>query len=82
MEETVVRWLAPAFGKSGGHLTPGSSIANLTALWAARESGAREVVASVDAHLSIKKGAHLLGCRSGWSRTGVDRGRSPTASWW
>jgi L-2,4-diaminobutyrate decarboxylase len=61
LEETVVAWLAPSFGMSGGHMTPGSSIANLTALWAAREAGAREVVASVDAHLSIKKGAHLLG---------------------
>jgi L-2,4-diaminobutyrate decarboxylase len=61
MEETVVGWLATSFGKSGGHMTPGSSIANLTALWAAREAGAREVVASADAHLSIKKAAHLLG---------------------
>ena len=61
LEETVVAWLAPSFAKSGGHMTPGSTIANLTALWAARESGAREVVASGDAHLSIAKGAHLLG---------------------
>ncbi len=75
MEETVVRWLAPSFRKSGGHMTPGSSIANLTALWAARESGAREVVASADAHLSIKKGAHLLGLPlrlvEDWGRPGT-----------
>lgn len=74
MEATAVAWLAPSFGKSGGHMTPGSSIANLTALWAARESGAREVVASGDAHLSIKKGAHLLGLPvrliEDWSRPG------------
>ncbi|HEV2068824.1 MAG TPA: pyridoxal-dependent decarboxylase [Acidimicrobiales bacterium] len=74
MEETVVAWLAPFFGKSGGHMTPGSSIANLTALWAARESGAREIVASGDAHLSIKKAAHLLGLPlrliEDWSRPG------------
>jgi L-2,4-diaminobutyrate decarboxylase len=61
LERRVVDWLAPAFAMSGGHLTPGSTIANLTALWAAREAGAREVVASAHAHLSVKKAAHLLG---------------------
>ena len=46
----------------GGHLVPGSTVATLTALWAARElRGVREVVASEDAHLSVPKAARLLG---------------------
>lgn len=61
MEARVISWLAPFFGMSGGHLTPGSTVANLTALWAAREAGATNVVASIDAHLSIRKAAHILG---------------------
>lgn len=61
-EQRVVGWLAPAFGMDGGHMTPGSTVANLTALWAARDVGkARRVVASDAAHLSIRKAAHLLG---------------------
>lgn len=60
-EELVVRWLAPLFGMDGGHLTPGSTVANLTALWAARElRGVRRVVASEQAHVSIAKAANLL----------------------
>jgi len=62
LEEKVVEWLSPYFGMTGGHMTPGSSAANLTALWAAREcAGVTEVVASDSAHLSIKKSAHILG---------------------
>lgn len=62
LEQRVVAWLAPAFGMTGGHLVPGSSVANLTALWAARElAGVREVVASDAAHISVRKAAHLLG---------------------
>ncbi|GMV00387.1 MAG: hypothetical protein KJZ98_09680 [Burkholderiaceae bacterium] len=62
LEDRVLAWLAPCFGMSGGHMTPGSTVANLTALWAAREcAGIREVVASASAHLSIGKAAHLLG---------------------
>lgn len=62
LEERVVAWLAEPFDMDGGHLVPGSSVANLTALWAAREvAGAREVVASERAHLSLRKAAHLLG---------------------
>jgi L-2,4-diaminobutyrate decarboxylase len=60
LEQRTVAWLAPFFGMSGGHLTPGSTLANLTAIWAAREAGATEVVSSADAHLSIAKAAHLL----------------------
>jgi L-2,4-diaminobutyrate decarboxylase len=62
LEKLVIDWLAPAFGMGGGHLVPGSTVANLTALWAARElTGARRVVCSAAAHLSIRKSAHLLG---------------------
>ncbi len=62
LEALVVDWLAPAFGMGGGHLVPGSTVANLTALWAARDlTGARTVAASVAAHLSVAKAAHLLG---------------------
>lgn len=64
LEEKVIEWLCPYFGMTGGHMTPGSSAANLTALWAAREcAGVTEVVASDSAHLSIKKSAHILGLR-------------------
>lgn len=62
VEQQVIAWLAPAFGMSGGHLVPGSTIANLTALWAAREvAGVDRVVCSTAAHLSVAKAAHLLG---------------------
>jgi len=62
LEQRVVGWLAPAFGMDGGHMTSGSTIANLTALWAARElRGVRTVVASEAAHLSVAKSAHILG---------------------
>jgi len=45
-------------------MTPGSTLANLTALWTAREcAGVKEVIASDNAHLSIRKAAHLLGLR-------------------
>ena len=46
----------------GGHLVPGSTVANLTALWAAREvAGVRRVVSSDRAHNSVAKAAHILG---------------------
>jgi len=64
VEETVLRWLSPFFGMSGGRMTPGSTLANLTALWAAREcAGVQEVMASASAHVSIAKAAHILGLR-------------------
>jgi L-2,4-diaminobutyrate decarboxylase len=64
IEARVIQWLAPAFGMQGGHMTPGSTLANLTALWAAREvAGVTEVVAGEGAHLSVVKSAHLLGLR-------------------
>lgn len=62
LEERVVSWLSAPFGMDGGHMVPGSTVANLTALWAARElKGVRAVVASEMAHLSIRKAASLLG---------------------
>lgn len=62
VEARVIGWLAPFFGMEGGHMTPGSTLANLTAIWAAREvAGVRRVVASEAAHVSIPKAAHLLG---------------------
>lgn len=62
IEQRVVQWLASFFGMKGGHMTPGSTLANLTALWAAREcAGIKEVIASESAHLSIAKAAHILG---------------------
>ena len=62
LEAQVIDWLAPFFGMRGGHLVPGSTAANLTALWAAREvAGVRRVIASDRAHNSLLKAAHLLG---------------------
>lgn len=61
-EAVVVSWLASLFGMDGGWMCSGSTIANLTALWAARDvARARRVVASVDAHISVEKAARLLG---------------------
>jgi len=37
VEAAVVNWFAPCVGMTGGHMVPGSSLANLTALWTARE---------------------------------------------
>lgn len=63
-EHRVIDWLAPFFGMTGGHMLPGSTIANITALWAAREcAGVTEVVASESAHVSVPKAANMLGLR-------------------
>jgi L-2,4-diaminobutyrate decarboxylase len=62
LEEAVVGWLAGDFGMDGGHMVPGSTVANLTALWAARDlAGARRVICSTAAHISVPKAAHILG---------------------
>lgn len=61
VEVRVIDWLAPLFGMRCGHFCSGSTLANLTALWRAREAGALCVVASADAHISIAKAAHILG---------------------
>jgi len=60
-EARVLRWLCPFFGMQGGHGCAGSTLANLAALWAARDAaGVRRVVASRAAHLSIEKACRLL----------------------
>jgi L-2,4-diaminobutyrate decarboxylase len=62
LEHKVVDVLAPVWGMDGGHMVPGSTIGNLTALWAARSL--REitcVVASSAAHVSVAKAANMLG---------------------
>lgn len=62
LEARVIDWIAPNFGMDGGHMTPGSTVSNLTALWAAREiKGVTTVLASEGAHLSAAKAAHILG---------------------
>jgi L-2,4-diaminobutyrate decarboxylase len=61
-EQIVIDYLVPYFGMQGGHFCSGSTLANLTALWAARdERGITKVVASSDAHISIAKAAKILG---------------------
>lgn len=60
-ESIVIDWIADAFQMRNGHMCAGSTIANLTALWAAREHGAKSIVCSADAHLSVAKSAHILG---------------------
>jgi glutamate/tyrosine decarboxylase-like PLP-dependent enzyme len=61
-EERVINWLTPFFGMQGGHFCTGSTLANLTALWAARDiANVTKVVASEAAHISIAKAAHILG---------------------
>ena len=60
-EALVFRWLAPYFGMQGGHCCAGSTIANLTAIWAARDAaGVTTVVTSQAAHLSVEKACRLL----------------------
>jgi len=64
IEELTIAWLAPFFGMDGGHMVPGSTVANLTSLWAAREiRGIDEVAAPDTARVSIEKSARLLGLR-------------------
>ena len=60
-ERRVIAWLSPFFGMQGGHMCSGSTLANLTALWVARDVGNIEkVVASEASHLSIRKAAQIL----------------------
>lgn len=62
LERRVVSWIAPTFGMQAGQCVPGSTLANLTALWTARERrGVRDIVASEMAHLSVRKAAQILG---------------------
>lgn len=61
-EKKVMDWLTPFYGMNGGHMCSGSTIANLTALWAARDAkGIEKIIASKAAHISIEKAARILG---------------------
>ena len=60
-EQRVFEWLTPYFGMRGGHMCSGSTLANLTAIWAARDGKhVQRVVVSEGAHLSIQKAARIL----------------------
>ena len=64
LADVLIEWVKPFFSMSGGHLVPGATVANLTALWAARDvRGVRQVITSNRAHLSIRKAAHILGLK-------------------
>jgi L-2,4-diaminobutyrate decarboxylase len=61
-EQIVIDYLVPYFGMQGGHFCAGATLANLTALWAARDAmGVTKIVASAGAHISIAKAAKILG---------------------
>jgi len=61
-ERKVIEWLTPFFGMNGGHMCSGSTVANLTALWAARDTKqVDKIVASKAAHISVEKAARILG---------------------
>ena len=61
-EKRVMSWLTPFFGMDGGHMCSGSTVANLTALWAARDTvSVKRVVASQACHVSVPKAARILG---------------------
>jgi L-2,4-diaminobutyrate decarboxylase len=69
-EDAVVHWLAEAAGfpaTAGGTFVSGGSIANLSALVAARGGGPqahrrRFIVAGAAAHSSVGAAAHIMGC--------------------
>jgi glutamate/tyrosine decarboxylase-like PLP-dependent enzyme len=69
-EDAVVRWLADVIGypaTAGGTFVSGGSIANLSALVAARGRGTdahgrRVIVAGSSAHSSMAAAAHIMGC--------------------
>ena len=69
-EDAVLRWLADAAGfpaSAGGTFVSGGSIANLSALVAARGGDAaahdrRVIVAGASAHSSMAAAAHIMGC--------------------
>ena len=69
-EDAVIRWLADTAGypsTAGGTFVSGGSIANLSALVAARGGGPEAhgrhiVVAGASAHSSMAAAAHIMGC--------------------
>ena len=64
LERKVVKYLfrlASAQGKGFyGHILSGGTEANIVALWAARNFGYKRILATADAHFSIRKAANLL----------------------
>jgi len=63
-EALVLSWLAPYFGMQGGHFCAGSTVANLTGIWAARDvAEVKTVVTSQAAHVSVEKACRLLGLK-------------------
>ena len=55
-EKKVINWLLPYFGMEGGHFCSGSTLANLTALWAARDAKhIKKIVASDASHWTLDK---------------------------
>ncbi|MEL6449306.1 MAG: aminotransferase class V-fold PLP-dependent enzyme [Pseudomonadota bacterium] len=64
MEKEAVSQIATMFGLEAhlGHLTSGGTVANLEALWVAREeTGGRRVVASVESHYTHSRLSAVLG---------------------
>jgi aromatic-L-amino-acid decarboxylase len=64
LEVSVLRWMCQWIGygpESGGVLTSGGSLANLSALVAARDAGAQVVYTTSLAHHCVAKAAHIVG---------------------
>lgn len=81
-EDAAVRWLADAAGfpaSAGGTFVSGGSIANLSALVAARGTDTTRrrhvIVAGASAHASMTAAAHIMGCDLVTARPADDHGR-------
>ncbi len=63
MELECINEIANMFGWRNvqGHLTSGGTIANLEALWVARELGATKIMASKESHFTHKRISNVLG---------------------
>jgi len=64
MEKEVIKFLIRLVsGRENfyGHIVSGGTEANIMALWAARNMGYRRILATQDAHFSIRKASNLLG---------------------
>lgn len=61
LQDRVMEWLSPVWGMRTGHLVPGATVANLTAIWAARDgAGATRIVTSESPAASIIKASRIL----------------------